>query len=619
MVRESWLKLHDRGPDGRGAVIFNSSSTQKLLSDLRGVIEPCELVLVHTRLAILDLTTAGAQPMTDASERYWITFNGEIYNFHELRRRLELDGVSFKSNSDTEVLLELWVRHGSKCLKLLNGMFAFAVYDTHERVMYLARDRVGIKPLYYSVNSECKVAFASDQTTLLATKAVSPIANWDGVASSLMFQGALRPNTVYKDIYALPPGHYAKISSLGISLHEFWDLEEGGVDGAILGVNGRSDAIQFTESLLRSSIRKTMVADVEVGTLLSGGIDSSTMSGIASEFHPNIAAYTLAWESNVAGNSELEQAKSIASKFPMRHHIELISPKNVAANLPEMLSLFEEPIGLLEPHHPIARCVGQDGIRVLLNGLGPDEMLGGYGCYRGIPHLSKMKMLNWLLQITPNFSEKMTRLKIMSASATVADAYVNLFTGYLWKSPFEVFVPGLISPSWDALDEARTLFPKAWHGISDPMRIFNYLDLKIYIGTHHNHTTDRFLMQQHIEGRFPYLDHEWLEYCYRLPLDYKIYDGQQKWILRQIAQKYLDPKIMKMPKRGFGLSELFFTRDPDSLRWISGMLSSLKRREITIPGVIDRTLYESQQGLRQARRALYLAGLEQWMAGLEAY
>lgn len=619
LVVDSWAQMYNRGPDGKGAVIIGQSGAQWLSNEPIHINGTTSLILTHTRLAIQDLTSAGAQPMCDATGRYWITFNGEIYNFQQLRRDLELDGVRFKSHSDTEVLLELWARHSYACLHRLSGMFAFAIYDSHEKAVYLARDRIGIKPLYYSSSPECIVAFGSEQATLLATKVVSPQPNWDGIASGLMFQGALRPHTVYKHIFALPPGQFAKISSQGISLHEYWDLEE--VSHGYTGADnkGREASIVFAHDFLKETIKKTLVSDVEIGTLLSGGIDSSTMSGIASQFHPNIAAYTLAWGSDVAANSELEQAKVIASNFPIRHHIELISPGGIAKDLPEMLSFFEEPIGLLEPHYPIAKCVSQDGIRVLLNGLGPDEMLGGYGYYRGIPHFKKMRMLNWLLQMSPNFSEKMGRLKVMSASASVADAYVNLFSGYLWESPSEVFVPGLVSPEWRALDQVRSLFPKAWSDISDPMKIFNYLDLKIYIGTHHNHTTDRFLMQRHIEGRFPYLDHEWLEYCYQLPLSYKIYDGQQKWMLRKIAQQYLDPQIMKMPKRGFGLSELIFTQDPASLSWIDKMLSSLKKRGVVMPTVIVQTLKESQQGLRQARRALYLAGLEQWMAKLEDY
>ena len=619
LVRESWNQMYDRGPDGKGAIIFGTSGIQNISSEPIYIKSAAELLLTHTRLAIQDLTSAGAQPMSDASGRYWITFNGEIYNFLELRQELLQDGVRFKSHSDTEVLLELWAQKGPACVHYLSGMFAFAIYDTYEKVIYLVRDRVGIKPLYYSSSPESIVAFSSEQSTLLATKVVSPAPDWDGIASSLMFQGALRPHTVYKDIYALPAGHYAKVSLQGITLYEYWDLEERADRYVDPALQIRADSVKFAQLLLKSVIKKTLVSDVEVGTLLSGGIDSSTMSGIASEFHPNIAAYTLAWDSDVAASSELDQARKIASKLPIRHQIELISPEEIAQNLPEMLSTFEEPIGLLEPHYPIAKSVNQDGIRVLLNGLGPDEMLGGYGYYRGIPHYKKMQAFNWLLQITPSFSEKMARLKLMSASACVADAYVNLFAGYLWSSPEEVFVPGLISPGWRAVDEARTLFPKAWSNIADPMRIFNYLDLKIYIGTHHNHTTDRFLMQRHIEGRFPYLDHEWLEYCYRLPLSYKIYDGQQKWILRQIAKHYLDPQSMKMPKRGFGLSELFFTRDLASSSWISKMLSSLKKRGVVLPAVIDKTLQESQQGLRQARRALYLAGLEQWMARLEVF
>jgi asparagine synthase (glutamine-hydrolysing) len=612
LIKNTWRNLRHRGPDGEGAFLWNEHGANILTSKSEPSKISPNLVFIHTRLAIQDTSSLGFQPMADSSSRFWIVFNGEIYNFNELARELSLRGVCLKSKSDTEVLIECWKIWGEDCISKLNGMFAFSIFDSLERKVYLVRDRVGIKPLYYSVDKNFNIIFSSEQSALINSGLLPIEANWDGVISGMLFQGALRPHTAYKNIQALKPGHYMVIDENKIRIHEYWDLEINQNE-----YTNTSAYIDKFKSITLKSIERTLISDVEVATLMSGGVDSSTMSAIASEMHPKISAYTLTWPDALNADNELKQAIMIAKKYPINHRVCTVDQNYLPLHLDEMFDLFEEPMGMFEPHFPIAELVGRDKVKVLLNGLGPDEMLGGYGYYKYISLWKRLHFFSSILKNIPISSGRLGRVLRLSSCKNPAEAYIDMFSGYLWNDPYEIFDNTLIPKGWNSIEHVKELYPNAWN-FNDPIQTFNYLDLKLYIGTHHNHTTDKFLMNKSIEGRFPYLDHEWLDFSFNIPSKYKIQNHEQKWILRQLASKYINQEILAMPKKGFGMPEIAFIKNKYTQDWINLYINELKKRTVISPQVLKSLNVGKINSTKDARKLLYLASLEKWLQKIES-
>ena len=612
VINKAWKNLNDRGPDGHSSFYWSKSNSYSVFNNKDSYInfEP-ELIFTHNRLSIIDLSVNGTQPMSDKSKRYWLTYNGEIYNYKKLKVELEQSGIIFKSNSDTEVLIEGWAKWGPKIIDKINGMFAFAIYDTFKSELFLVRDRLGIKPMYYYTDSNYNIAFSSDQSTLMFCGIVNGQPNWEGVVSSMLFQTSIRPETVYKNIYAVEPGTYLKVTNNIIKKTEYWDLKNN------INELTQSESIEKYESLLKSSITNCLVSDVEVASLMSGGVDSSTLSILSSFQNSDIKTYTLSWDSLISGNSELIHAKMNASRYGLNHYVCEINKFDIENNLEEMLSLFEEPIGLLEPHYPIAKTINSHKIKVVLNGLGPDEVLGGYDYYNMISRWKQLKKYKLLVNMLPLRNTKYYKHKNLSYCQNAADAYVELFSGYLWESPHELFNYDIIPKGWNKFEHVKALFPKAWTDYDDPVKTFNYLDTKIYIGSHHNHTSDRFLMKFNIEGRFPYLDHELYEYSFNLNSNLKINKSEQKWILKQISRKYIDVKILNSTKKGFSLNEKDMIHTPKNKDIFNYYLNSLSKRDIIKPNVIRETLLSSNLSRKHSQKLLYLLSFELWMRRLE--
>lgn len=610
-IYKSWAQLAVRGPDGRGAlfgdicgpltVVMNEAEHRCVASDL---------VFTHTRLSIIDLTMHGAQPMSDRSQKFWVTFNGEIYNYKIIREELKKEGVVFRGDSDTEVLIEAWAHWGIKTLEKLTGMYAFAIWEVDSKTLYLVRDRVGIKPLYYSNAKGFNICFASDQTTLIKSGAVKFKPNWEGVISGMMFQGALRPRTAYQDINEVPAGSYLKVTADKLDLIEYWDLRKCNEK-----LGSEEEVLAKARELLAKSVRSTLISDVNVATLLSGGIDSSIITAMAAKEHPNISAYTLAWRDSLAAGSELSQASWFASKHRIDHHIEMLDDSEIAESFDDMLETFEEPMGVLEPHFPIADRLHRNNVKVVLAGLGPDEMLGGYGHYKFIKRWKLLKNLRPFLKNVSNGNDRVSKLIHLCSSESAADAYVTLFNGYLWGRPEKIFEEDMVPRGWDPIREVKELYPRAWTDFKDPIQVFNYLDLKIYIGTHHNHTTDKFLMAKGIEGRFPYLEKDWLEYCFNLDSKYKMQDGIQKVLMKKLAAEFMDLKAINMPKIGFGIPEAEFVINSKIKDRIQGLINSLKKRGIVQNKEINRLLACKNIDRKIARKLIYLASLEKWLEG----
>jgi len=606
-IAESWASNHNRGPDGRGAYVRSQVCGSEIFyNECKLTLESANLVITHNRLAIIDLSTAGLQPMADVSSRFIISFNGEIYNYKKIRAELIGEGFVFRTNTDTEVILNAWMCWGVNCIARLHGMFAFAMFDTKLGELFLVRDRVGIKPLYYALHQDI-FSFASEQKTLIDTKTIKFSPSFEGIVSGIHFQGALRPNTVYDGIFAVEPGTYIKYDKHRIQKIKYWDLEISDKYA------GEIDKVKYADMLLYNSINETLESDVSISTLLSGGLDSSILTHHISKVNSSCTAFTLAWDNDISPYSEREAASKIAGFLKVKHSVCIVNEKEIADNFLDMLDIFQEPMGVLEPHYPIAKHLNLNKNKVVIEGLGPDEFLGGYGHYKFLklislankfyPNLTKLNLGEW----------RLNKLNKVLSSGCAASAYVELFNGYLWANPTALFNDNIISKDWNYVEHVKNMFPFAWSYELSPMQAFNYLDLKIYIGTHHNFTTDQFMMNQSIEARFPYLDHNLIEFMFNLDEKYKCYNTEQKILMKIIAKDCFPNDLITGRKIGFGLPELEFVKLASIREIINEYIRKLKKLNVFKDDVLDYSLNAVASNNKDARKLIYLASFSRWI------
>jgi asparagine synthase (glutamine-hydrolysing) len=304
-------RMAHRGPDDEGYLLVGSSGATCTFYGNDSALPPSGqgtppgfpkqhidkagpgfLAFGHRRLSIIDLTECGHQPMCTSDGRYWIVFNGEIYNYREIAADLQREGILLRGHSDTEVLINAYALWGPRCLDRLNGMFAFAIWDDSDKRLFCARDRIGIKPFYFTLCGE-KFIFASDIKTIVASGLYEPEPDPEGLYLAMAFGIAPRPKTAFRAIQALPQAHWMLVTESGnIESHRYWSIPVGTQERTMK----RTDAIDLLEEQLQASIERRLIADVPVGTFMSGGIDSTTISAIASTVHPGIEAFTLAFE-----------------------------------------------------------------------------------------------------------------------------------------------------------------------------------------------------------------------------------------------------------------------------------------------------------------------------------
>ena len=341
--------------------------------------------LGHTRLSILDLSVKGSQPMFDKNSGNWIVLNGEIYNYKEIRKKLEQSGYSFTSDTDTEVVLYAYHKWKEQCLALFNGMFAFSIYNEVTGDVFIARDRLGIKPIYY-FNQKNSLAFSSEIKAILELKAYKKEPDISALQTPVHYQ--ITPYTGFKDIYKLPAGHYLKFSATSqLSISEYWniEIEENEIP--------EKEAIEKLDFLLNDAVKLNLVSDVPVGVMLSGGLDSSILAALMQcQMNDALNSFTIKFEKKdlkLQGNvDDSHYANIMAKKFGFKHHEITLKP-NIVDLLPKMVYHLDEPIA--DPSaistYLIAKAAKEKGISVLLTGMGADEVFGGYrahlACLKG--------------------------------------------------------------------------------------------------------------------------------------------------------------------------------------------------------------------------------------------
>ncbi|MCG8610515.1 MAG: asparagine synthase (glutamine-hydrolyzing), partial [Pseudomonadales bacterium] len=612
-LRRMTARMQRRGPDDEGFVLVspegkaqafsgNDSHTQTRLPHIDHAMDmACIAALGHRRLSIIDLSEAGHQPMASTDGRYWIVYNGEIYNYPEIATELEKGGVSFRGRSDTEVLLNAYIRWGDSCLTRLNGMFAFAIWDNNRRELFCARDRIGIKPFYYTIQ-DGSFLFASDIKTLIASGFYRPEIDMEGLYHGLSFGITPRPRTCFKGVAALEQGHSLRIgTNLCLKKTRYWKIPLGQQKNNMT----LSDAVALVDEKLNIAVKRRLVADVPVGTFMSGGIDSTTISAIAAKNHPGIKAFTLGFDQTCAELDEVPQARATANLYNMSHIVSEVKPEDFIQHIGTSILGYEEPFYTLAANFMISSVVAKHDIKVVLNGLGGDELFSGYDRSKWSSRMRWMRPMRWALRFGGTLNNKLARWDYLSGLSP--DRLHTTLMSHLEDSDKRSLFH---NADWNTLDFVHDLYTASCH-FSDDVEAFCYMDMINYLGNHHVHRLDQFTMHFSIEGRLPFLDHELVEAAFTIPARHKRHKGQGKFVLRKLAEKYIHQDCLSMAKKGFGLPLERWMKGPlEQMVRIS--LEQLKQRGIFNEDAITRLYREYQKGTRPHTDVWQLVSTELW-------
>lgn len=541
--------MRPRGPDGAGVWCSNDQ----------------QVGFGHRRLAIIDLSELGSQPMSTEDGRYTITFNGEIYNFRELRDELLHAGVTFRSHSDTEVLLQLYLRDGVAMLKRLRGMFAFAIWDTVKQQLLLARDPYGIKPLYYSTDGST-FRFASQVQALLAGGGVSKEIDPGGMVGFFLWGSVPEPLTLYRDIRLLPAGSSVCISARGIEpVSRYWQI------GSVIATSMEaardipigSERDYFREAM-RESMRLHLVADVPVGAFLSAGLDSSTMVGLATEIsQQSIETITFTCdEFKGKSTDEMPLASLVASHYQAKHHKISITTQDMEDSLPQFLGSMDQLTVDGINTWFVAAAAAKVGLKVVLSGLGGDELLGGYASFRDIPlRVRAARRVSWLPGVAQLYQAG-GRLLSRVLPAFEPKRAASLSLGASYEGAYQL-QRGLLMP-WDLakvmdkefaqlglrkLDEAEQETERHVATRLDGFARLVELESTRYMRNQLLRDTDWTGMAHSLEIRTPLVDSQLTEKVVGLAALGRL--GEGKSMLPQSLDRPLPPALMSRPKTGF--------------------------------------------------------------------
>ncbi|HEX8179975.1 MAG TPA: asparagine synthase (glutamine-hydrolyzing) [Pyrinomonadaceae bacterium] len=593
--------------------------------DDAGIFVERNVGLGHRRLSIVDVA-AGQQPMTNEDGSLRIIFNGEIYNHAELRPGLEARGHVYGTHCDTETILHLYEEDGARCVEHLRGMFAFAIWDSRRRELFIARDRLGVKPLYYVETPDGSLYFASEIKALLAARAITPEINYAALPDYLANHATSDTETLFCGIKRLLPGHTLRWRDGDVQISRYWDISFARADEA----TGRSDddyVEEWTE-LFRTSVRLRLMADVPLGMFLSGGIDSSAiaavMSGMVAE---PIKTFSVAFAEREA--NELEYARLVAHAYRTEHHEVVVSPEEFFAALPRLVWHEDEP--LAHPSSVALYFVSQlaaQHVKVVLTGEGSDELLAGYGRYRKTVY--NLALGARYHGLTPAALRHAVRRGIEHLPA--AGARQKLARTFLCIPPeieslyfdnFAVFPQALQQALLTPETKERTGRLDPYAGVrhylarTDADTLLNqllYADVKTYL---HEllMKQDQMSMAASIESRVPFLDHKLVEFTARLPERMKLRGWTTKYILRQSMKGVLPEPILKRRKMGFPVPVGAWFRGP--FRTIVDEYVLGERalaRGLFAPSVVRQLVAEHQAGVGNHTERLWaLVNFEMWL------
>ncbi len=576
ILRRMGHPLKHRGPDDEGEVILDSSEVS--------------VGLGHKRLSIIDLSPAGKQPMANEDETIWITFNGEIYNFREIRKELEGKGHKFRSHSDTEVIVHLYEELGTKCLERLNGMFAFALWDAKQKSLFLARDRTGKKPLHYCVHRG-HFLFASEIKALLQHPLVSREIDLKSLNKYLAYEYVPAPNSIFKAIKKLEPGYCLLFRGGAAVTSQYWDIPMEDYP-----ISDRTEAQyidELKELLERAVTARLEAADVPVGLFVSGGLDSGVVAAMARRAKENLQCFSIGFEE--ASFDESRYAQQVARSLGIKHHLKVFRAQEMLHMVERLPEILDEPLAdpSILPLYLLSQFAAEH-MKVVLSGDGGDELFAGYQTYQAhklvtfydaLPGFIKesVKALAFRLPVSHKYLSLDFKIKQFLKGVGVSSE-VRFF---LWRGAFSnAERHALLRPevrlelqNENAYEEIYRYVRKS--GLTKELERILYLSMKLYLQDNNLVTVDRASMANGLEVRSPLLDRDVVDFVCRLPMEYKLNGLKTKYILKKVAEELLPRNVVYRKKKGFGVP---------LAKWLTGelrefMLDYLSQERIERQGI----------------------------------
>lgn len=539
--------------------------------DDRGIYSDDLIRMGMVRLAILDLSQAGHQPMQSRCARYWIVYNGECYNFREIRRKLELSGCTLISNSDTEVVLQAYIKWGEACLTMMNGMFAFAIWDTEKKTLFAARDRLGIKPFYYAV-ADGNFVFASEVKAILSSGLVNFDLEPESVMRYFTFGYVQQPQTIVKDVCALMPGHSLRWKEGNLQIQSYW-----GCDHLETTIDSYQDAKEQLLNHIRRSVKMQMISDRPLGLYLSGGLDSAAvLAGMAHE-GAEIRTFSIGFESNPYAKDESIEAMNLAEHFGAVHEQIMLQPSDALQSLPDFFASLDQP-SIDGFNTFLVSKYASKSMTVALSGLGGDELFAGYSRHallkwksehKGFQFFSRIIPLSVLARNTGQISELFWKMRAYGESSDFLLNYAFSRTVKFGRQN-SIFTDDTIG-HLDYIKTYKNTFAHLDNAYlqGNTLKRIQYLDLYAFMSSLLLRDMDVTSMAHSIEVRFPLIDHELVEFAIGLPDNFKLNRSDKsrpkgeghlsyrmsgcKRILLDVMEPSLPVGFADRPKNGFKL------------------------------------------------------------------
>ena len=582
LIRAMNKTLVHRGPDQEGYFIDKN------------------IMLGHRRLSIIDLSSKGKQPTHNENKTVWCVYNGEIYNFAEIRDELEKKGHRFYSNTDTEVIVHAYEEYGFECLKYFNGMFAFALWDSKKKLLFLARDRIGVKPLHYYYDKK-KFVFASEIKAILADKDIPRKVNHEALSQFIGFEYVPAPLTMFEGIYKLPAAHYLVVKNKKVEVHKYWDVVPQELNGI--------DLIKTTRNLIHDSVKMRLVSDVPLGAFLSGGIDSSTIVSVMSSLSDNVKTFSIGF--NESTYDESKYARLVADKFKTDHTEKIIDPKDIIPLFDKIIPQMDEPFGDLSifPTYLVSE-LARTKVTVSLSGDGGDELFGGYDWYlaESLSKIYSKVPLKLLIQ------SGISKIGYTSKSKGLVNKAKRFLEGYnkdekysqlRWLSNVDVSdIKNLLSFKFEK-DPFSPMFKYSNSGF-DGLNKNMYLDLKTYLPDDIFTKVDRASMMVSLEAREPLVDYRLVEHAFRIPSSYKIKGMNRKYLMKMMMKDILPKEIIHKEKQGFTIPMKNWMRS-ELKDFVVNKLSNDNLKEIGLfnQSYIDKVLEEHMSKRKDNQRHIW--------------
>jgi asparagine synthase (glutamine-hydrolysing) len=571
--------------------------------DDKGIYSDNRVILGHRRLSIIDLDSHAKQPMISTCKNFVIVFNGEIYNYQEIKEQLKQKGYSFHTKSDTEVLLNAFIEYGIDAVKQFIGMFAFAIYDKKNEKVYIVRDRLGIKPLYYYQDNN-NFTFSSEIKSILALNNIERKIDIDAVSSYFSFRYPILNNTFFEGIFSLPPAHYIELTNHSFEIKEYWNVTDKFREQQY--DKGEDYYIKELKNLLESSVKYRMISDVPFGSFLSGGVDSSVITAIMAKLsNTPIKTFTIGFKEE--GYNEFDYAKIIADKYQTEHHEILVSGENYINTMKHLIEYKDAPLSV--PNEVPLYLMSKElkkYITVVLSGEGADEIFGGYGrIFRSPYDYERMKHidnLNWTEQEKEEFCINFIRKYGAMCFEREVDHFINIYSYTSLKEKKE-----LLAETID-LDSIEEKFIDKFLHYFNELEDESYYNRLMYtfekihiVGLLHR--VDTTTMATSVEARVPFVDHRLVEFAFTIPIKYKLKwkSEQDKFISKllmsdKISETHDTPKyILKKAYEDMIPSEVLYRKKmgfPVPLNnWFGGHFNEYAKNILLDKRARERGLY----------------------------